>query len=635
MKRSIELAIAFLGILLLFPLFLVLACAIKATSRGPVFFRQERVGRGFRRFLIYKFRTMVEDAPQRGGEITCGDDPRITCVGRLLRKAKLDELPQLFNVLKGDMSLVGPRPEVPRYVEMFRSDYEEILTVRPGITDPASILYRDESALLGQAADPEQEYIQRILPEKIAIAKRYVREQSLRTDVAVIFATVASLVSDRLRPIVSWVSRPVQDGSGEPSSLIPKERAPMNVPFFRVSMSDAEIDEVVACLRSGWLTTGQRCRQFESELAASVGARHAVAVNSCTAALHLAVEALGLRAGQAVLVPTMTFAATAEVVRYQGAVPLLVDCDPATLNIDLADAERKIADLKQGRTPLDPSLEVVGIMPVHYGGLMVDMDEVNTFAVGHGLWVVEDAAHALPAAYRSGATGAWRRCGENTAAVTCFSFYANKTITTGEGGMAVTEDAKLAERIRQMSLHGLSHDAWKRYSGGSWDYRIVAPGYKYNLTDVAAAIGIHQLRRAEAMRRRREAIAIHYCESLGELEAAEMPPLSEDRLHSWHLFPLRLRLERLAIDRDGFIEALRARGVCCSVHWRPLHLHPYYAETFGWQPQHLPAASEVWKRLVSLPLFPDMRDEEIDHVIRAVRGICLGNAISVRPHLAA
>ncbi len=280
------------------------------------------------------------------------------------------------------------------------------------------------------------------------------------------------------------------------------------VPFFRPTLGEDEIAEVTACLRSGWLTTGPRTKQFEAAFAEAVGARHAVAVNSCTAALHLAVEALGLRPGQAVLVPTMTFAATAEVVRYQGAVPLLVDCDPVTLNLDLCDAARKIADLRAGRTPLDPAIEIVGMIPVHVGGLMLDMEEVRAFAEEHGLWLVEDAAHSFPSAYRSGPRQPWRRCGENTAAVTCFSFYANKTITTGEGGMAVTGDEQLAARMRQMSLHGLSHDAWKRYSGNSaWDYRIVAAGFKYNLTDIAAAMGNCQLRRAEDFRCQREAIA--------------------------------------------------------------------------------------------------------------------------------
>jgi perosamine synthetase len=403
------------------------------------------------------------------------------------------------------------------------------------------------------------------------------------------------------------------------------EKPQLQVPFFRPSITEAEIEEVVACLRSGWLTTGPRTKRFETEFAAMVGGKHAVALNSCTAALHLAVEALGLGPGQAVLVPTMTFAATAEVVRYQGAMPLLVDCDPVTLNMDLVDAERKIEDLRSGKTPLDPSLHVVGIIPVHVGGLMLDMDEMHTFAAKHALWIVEDAAHSFPAAYRSGigAEDAWRRCGENTAAVTCFSFYANKTMTTGEGGMAVTDDGELAGRMRQMSLHGLSHDAWKRYAGNhAWDYRIVAPGFKYNMTDVAAAMGIHQLARAEDMRNERSTIARYFQEQFSNVAEIELPPDPPDRIHAWHLFPVRLRLEKLGIDRNAFIEGLRAEGVGCSVHWRPLHLHPYYEGTFGWRPDHLPVASTQWPTLVSLPIFPGMHDDELAHIVQVVRGLC-------------
>lgn len=386
----------------------------------------------------------------------------------------------------------------------------------------------------------------------------------------------------------------------------------MNVPFFRPELSEAEIAEVVDTLRSGWLTTGPRVKRFEQDLAAAVGAPHAIALNSCTAALHLAVEALGLRQGQSVLVPTMTFAATAEVVRYAGAVPVLVDCDPVTLNMDLEDAERRIADAS------DP----VGIIPVHVGGLMMDMDAVSAFAERHGLWVIEDAAHALPAAWRR-PDGSWQRSGEGTAAVTCFSFYANKTVITGEGGMATTSDPALAERMRMMSLHGLSRDAWDRFSkGGSWDYKILAPGFKYNLTDVAAALGIHQLARAEEMRKDRERLALRYLESFSNTEELDLPPVPDDRIHSWHLFPVRLQLEKLAIDRNSFIAELKEAGVGCSVHWRPLHLHPYYAETFGWRAEDLPTASEVWQRIISLPLFPAMTDAEHEHVVAVVQGIC-------------
>ena len=402
----------------------------------------------------------------------------------------------------------------------------------------------------------------------------------------------------------------------------------MSVPYFRPAIGQAEIDEVANCLRSGWLTSGPLTKRFEQEFAAAVGGRHAVAVNSATAALHLAVDALGLSRGHAVLVPTMTFAATAEIVRYLGGVPILVDCDPLTFNMDLADAERKIEQLAAGKLAAadGKKLQVVGIIPVHVAGLMMDVAELHEFAGRHGLWMVEDAAHAFPAAWRASGKDAWQRCGAATSAVSCFSFYANKTITTGEGGMAVTADEKLADRMRMMSLHGLSHDAWGRYSGGgSWDYQIVDAGYKYNLTDIAAAIGVHQLARAEAMRVEREQIAQWYLKSLSDVDAIELPTVAENRIHAWHLFPIRLRLEKLRIDRNAFIEQLRSAGVGCSVHWRPLHLHPYYMRNFGWTADQFPVATALWQRLVSLPLFPGMRDDERDYVAQVVRELCQQN----------
>lgn len=414
--------------------------------------------------------------------------------------------------------------------------------------------------------------------------------------------------------------------STEVSASIP----PVTVPFFRPHVGDDEIAEVTATLRSGWLTTGPKVKQFEEAFARAVNAKYAVALNSCTAALHLAVEAIGLREGEAVLIPTMTFAATAEIVLYKKAVPVLVDCDPATGNMDLADAARKIEKLKKKNLPFlhGRDLKVVGMIPVHVGGYMLDVDEVRSFAKTHGLWVIEDAAHAFPSAWRPNASSAWRYCGDDTASVTCFSFYANKTITTGEGGMAVTNDRELADHIRLMSLHGLSHDAWGRYSGGSWDYRIVRPGYKYNLTDIAAAIGCHQLSRAEEMRRQREAVAEYFLKSLGDVGEIRLPISSEDRLHSWHLFPVRLNLDQLEIDRNEFIEELKRKGVGCSVHWRPLHLHPLYQERLGWNAGHLPAATELWNEIISLPIFSSMTCEEMDHVVETVRELCFKHASS-------
>lgn len=399
----------------------------------------------------------------------------------------------------------------------------------------------------------------------------------------------------------------------------------VTVPFFRPDLLESEIAAVAEVLRSGWLTSGPNSKRFEQEFAASVGARFAVALNSCTAALHLATVALDLRPGQGVLLPTMTFAATAEIVRYAGAIPILVDCDPVTGHLDLADAAAKVEALRTGRLPaqLDPHMELAGLIPVHTAGLMMDIVELEKFTRHYGLWMVEDAAHSFPSAWRRHEGDAWERCGEDTSRVTCFSFYANKTITTGEGGMATTDDEQLAATLRSLSLHGLSHDAWGRYSSqGAWDYRILAPGYKYNLTDMAAALGLGQLARAEAMRLVRQKIAHRYLEAFAPLEEIELPPDPPNRIHSWHLFQIRLNLERLSIDRDSFLQALRQRGIGFSVHWRPLHLHPYYQETFGWRPEDLPRASDTFRRTVSLPIFPSQREEEIAAVIAAVTALC-------------
>ena len=395
----------------------------------------------------------------------------------------------------------------------------------------------------------------------------------------------------------------------------------MSVPFFRPEIGDEEIAEVTACLRSGWLTSGPRTKQFEEEFAKAVGAQHVLAVNSCTAGLHLAVEALGLREGQAVLVPTWTFAATAEVVRYQGAIPILVDCDPETFQICWEDAAQKLRLLREGRLPgIAADTPVVGVIVVHMAGVMNDPEISNAFAREHKLWLVEDAAHALPAAWRKDTQSPWVRCGENTAAATCFSFYANKTITTGEGGMVATDDQELAERMKLMCLHGLSRDAWSRFSGGkSWDYRIVAPGFKYNLTDIQSAVGIHQLAKAESMRKARESIAHKYIDAFGSQEAFEIPSLSPNRIDSWHLFPIRLNLDKITLKRNDFIDTIRERGVGCSVHYRPLHLHPYYSEdAFAWSTELLPKASALWPRVLSLPLFSSQTDTEAETVIQVI-----------------
>jgi perosamine synthetase len=398
----------------------------------------------------------------------------------------------------------------------------------------------------------------------------------------------------------------------------------MKVPFYRPSIGQAEIDEVVTCMKSGWLTTGGVTREFEAEFARYVGAKHAVALSSCTAALHLALEAIGLKRGELVLVPTMTFAATAEVVRYFDAIPVFVDCDPRTSCIDPQEVRRTLERLARGEpVPGVPQSHgpVRAIIPMHYAGQMVEIDAITQIAAEHSLVVIEDAAHTLPAYWRANETSEWRSVG-TTAAITCFSFYANKCITTGEGGMAVTDDAALADRMRLMSLHGMSKDAWKRYTAaGSWYYEIVAPGFKYNLTDLASAIGRVQLKRANELWEARQSVVARYRDALAGIPGLELPTELPNRRHSWHLFSVRLDLSIWRNGRDAFIDGLKERGVGASVHWQPMHMQPYYRETYGLEPNAFPVAASLWPRLVSLPVFPGMTDEEIAIVVDAIHAM--------------
>jgi perosamine synthetase len=454
----------------------------------------------------------------------------------------------------------------------------------------------------------------------------------------------------------------------------------LRIPFYKPSVGAEEIDEVVATLKSGWLTTGPRTKQFEREFADYLKHKHAIAVNSCTAALHLALEAIGLKAGQGVIVPTMTFAATAEVVRYFGARPILVDCRVEDFNLDVADAERKI------QSALAADQSVAAIIPVHYGGQIGDVAGVRALARRHNLKIVEDAAHCCPAYYRKAestkqkagsgkqkaesrkqkvesgntlatphptispteaerasassasalalnyAANGWKPVGAS-ADISCYSFYANKTITTGEGGMACTENDEYADRMRIMSLHGISRDAWKRYTAeGSWYYEIIAPGFKYNMADIAAAIGIHQLRKADRFHRRRTELAGLYGEALKEVEEIILPQIQPNRIHSWHLYVIRLKLDRLKIDRARFITELTQRGVGTSVHWLPLHMHPYYRETYGYAPEDLPVACSLYPEIITLPIYPDMTGDDVSYVCGAIKDIiALNRRTGLRP----
>ena len=392
-----------------------------------------------------------------------------------------------------------------------------------------------------------------------------------------------------------------------------------NIPFHRAEIGEDEIAEVVATLRSGWLTTGAKTKQFEAAFATYVGAKHAVALNSATAGLHLALEAIGLQSGESVLVPTMTFAATAEVVRYFDAKPILIDCREGDFNIDIEEARRVARlSLKRGE-------KLRAILPVHYGGQAVDMAGVVALAREFSLKIVEDAAHCCPAAYREDSSAPWKKIGVESD-VCCYSFYANKCITTGEGGMACTNDDALADRMRIMSLHGISKDAWKRFTAqGSWYYEIIAPGFKYNLTDIAASLGIHQLRRADAFRQERARVAARYQQLLYGQKELILPSEDSNRIHSWHLFVVRLRLDCLSLDRAGVIDELKAAGIGTSVHWIPLHMHPYYRQTYGYGADDYPVAARLSREIISLPIYPGMQEEEISFVAETLRSILTSN----------
>lgn len=373
------------------------------------------------------------------------------------------------------------------------------------------------------------------------------------------------------------------------------------LPFHKPEITDDDVQSVVETLRSGWLTTGPKVKRFEEDFAAYLGCSHAVAVNSGTAALHLALDAIGIQEGDEVIVPTMTFAATAEVVLYFKAKPVLVDCRHDTLNLDPDQIERAI-------TP-----RTKAIIPVHMGGQPCDMHPILELAKHHNLRVIEDAAHALPAAYHGKKVG-------TIGDITCFSFYATKTITTGEGGMATTENADWANRMRVMSLHGISLDAWDRYTDkGSWYYEIIRPGYKYNLTDIAAALGIAQLKRCDHFWQARRRIASHYHEAFADLPEIQVPACAPDMQHAWHLYVVQLNIERLKINRQDFIKALKSENIGTSVHFIPLHLHPFYRDKLGYQRADFPQASAVFERIVSLPIYPTMTEADVRDVIVAVR----------------
>lgn len=383
------------------------------------------------------------------------------------------------------------------------------------------------------------------------------------------------------------------------------------LPFSPPLIGEEEIAEVVDTLRSDWITTGPKVRRFEADFAEAVDAPAALALNSCTAAMHVALAALGVGPGDAVVTTPMTFVSSVHVIEQVGARPVLADVEPDTLNIDpLRVAEAITAARREG-------LRVKALLPVHLYGHPCDMNPLMGLAGEYGLAVVEDAAHALPASHEGRRVGSFAKL-YPLPVLTCFSFYATKNLTTAEGGM-LTGPPGLIEEARVWSLHGMSRDAWDRYEAkGSWYYEVIRPGFKYNLTDIQAALGLSQLRKLGQFQARREEIVRQYTEGLSRFEELTLPAARPEVEHAWHLYVIRLNLERLRITRDQFIEELKERRIGTSVHFIPVHLHPYYRDRYGYRPEDFPVASREFQRIISLPLNPRMSDRDVGDVIEAV-----------------
>lgn len=384
------------------------------------------------------------------------------------------------------------------------------------------------------------------------------------------------------------------------------------IPFALPDIDDEEINEVLDSLRSGWLTTGPKTKRFEDDFAAFMrNGCEAIAINSATAGLHLALEAIGIGPGDEVITTPYTFTATAEVIRYLGADPVFVDIDPHTFNIDPTKIEAAIGERLAVRDKVPKA-----IIPVHFAGLACDMAAILAIAKQYGMKVVEDAAHALPTTCNDNLIGSL----ESDATV--FSFYATKTITTGEGGMVVTSNPEIAKRCRVMRLHGISRDAFDRYTSNkpAWHYEVVAPGFKYNMTDIAASLGIHQLKKTRSFQQKRSRMAAAYDVALQGLPLVLPPHAPEGDTHAWHLYVVRLG-EDAPVGRDRFIELMAERGIGCSVHFIPLHLHPYWRDRYHLEPVAYPHALKAYEQAVSLPLYTKMTPDDQQRVITAVKEI--------------
>lgn len=612
-KRLFDIFFSLSGIILLLPLFIIISLVLKLSSRGPVFFRQKRVTLNGREFYIYKFRTMKPDRKNLS-KITVGRDSRITPIGHLLRKLKLDELPQLFNVFRGDMSFIGPRPEVAEYVNLYTQEEREILKVRPGITDYASIYLSNESEILGRVDNPDAFYREVLIPYKIKLNKIYMKEMGILTDIKIILMTVFKIAG-------LFHNDDIEDELLRIEGDFNMKNLERKILFSPPDITEREIEEVVDTLRSGWITTGPKTKLFEKKISSYCESAGTVCLNSATAGLEMVLRLFNIGPGDEVITSAYTYTASASIIIHVGATPVMVDVEPGNFNISAKNIEEAITERTKAIIPVD-----VAGMPVDYDEIFKIIERKKSLfkplkgslqeSIGRIL-LLADAAHSIGAKYKG------RRSG-NIADFTSFSFHAVKNLTTGEGG-AVTwkenpdlNNEEIYSGLMLLALHGQNKSALAKSKAGGWKYDIKTPGYKCNMTDINAALGLIQLERYEDLLNKRREIISWYEEDLRDIEELELPIFKDDhREGSMHLYLLRVRGIGEEI-RNNIIKDMAEASIPTNVHYIPLPLHTAYKD-IGFNIKDYREAYRQYENEITLPLHTLLTREDIKYITSKLR----------------
>jgi perosamine synthetase len=637
MNRSPDAIIGLLLLILLSPLLVFVAAANWAFTRR-VIFRQVRLGMALRPFVILKFQTMV-DGPAGASTVTAGSDRRLTGFGRILRATKLDELPQLINVVRGEMNLVGPRALTPNEVARIPPTVAaQVYALRPGLTGLASLIFSDEERILGEAPHPEEYYFRSVLPQKMALELAYVRRQGFWTNLLLLAATPLTIVLPgatrkyllrlfRHRPppgrpggeldglplgprVNSARANPGNDAVGD----IAVDSLPVatdRIPLSRPDISEAEVQEVLSVLRTPVLSLGPKLREFEERMASFLDVRHTVAVSSGTAALHLAIRAAGIDEAAEVITTPFSFIASSNVLLFERAVPVFVDVDEQTLNLTPEAVDETIRRLytptRGGLVNRHSGRLLRGILPVDVFGLPVDIEGFRAITEHYRVWLVEDACEALGSEVYSRGRGAWVKVGA-LADASAFAFYPNKQLTTGEGGLVATNDQRLADRCRMERNQG-------RLEGSAWLEHAML-GFNYRMDELSAALGVAQLKRFDQLLRKRREVAGRYERALGGTEEIVLPQAGPGVRVNWFVYVVRLAPQ---VDREALSRFLAERGIESRAYFPAIHLQPPYRERFGYQEGAFPVCERIAHETLALPFFNDLTEDAIGFIARTLR----------------